>query len=286
MRLKDGKKKKSKEDSKNLVADHSGDADKSVHENDSIKEKKKAKRSSETLTKGRQELRPGETKEPGSDAVNELQQNEDDNNQKNKKKDRQSVPEPLSNGENQRVGIMPEQATGGKSEDVMTSKEKDDASCEVKKSKDKMKKKSKSTSSEIAHDVEEKQGKEKSKSIKKDANKAVSEGETITSEIEKENKPQKRKRLGSEDNDSQRTDKEPLEQSKRRKKERKESIASEQKSDVKASPNGEVDLLESQETPSKHQDGTENGNLIKTAEKSTTGKDMKRQRNGSAEPKV
>lgn len=61
---------------------------------------------------------------------------------------------------------------------------------------------------------------------------------------------------------------------------------SEKMPEKKASSNGEADLLESQKTPSKHQDGKENKNLNKTAEKSATGKNLQRQQNGSAEPKV
>ncbi|OWM86946.1 suppressor protein SRP40 [Punica granatum] len=275
----DGKKaKQSGEDSKNLVADQSGAA---VEQNTKEKETKK---SSDALTKG--SIR--ERRQPGTDdSTSELQQADVEKKRKDKKKkDRKSVPESVSQEETQQTETVPE-ATAGKSEDLTTSKGKSEASSEVeKKSKDKKKKKSKSTSDGVADDVDENQDARKSKSATMDSKKAGSEGETISSEVNKDNKPQKRKRSESDENDSQLKDKEDLEQSKRRKKEtKKESKASEEKSDVKASPNKEVDLLKSQKTPSKHLDSKENGNLDKTAEKSTTAKNTNKQCNGSAEAK-
>lgn len=87
--------------------------------------------------------------------------------------------------------MMPKQATEGKSEDVATSKEKNDASFEVeRKSKDKKKKKSKSINNE---DVNDEQDREKLKSLKMDSTKASSDEVTINLDIKEENKPQKRK---------------------------------------------------------------------------------------------
>lgn len=358
MDITDGKKNKSKGDRENVVSDASGDAEKPVHKNESVKEKKPEK-NVVTLTKESQELQSGESKEPGNDAASELQHYEVEKKRKDKKKkDHKSVPESVTKeenqqietmpehansgksedlttfkgkndaasevekkskdrkkknsrsisdevanddkkqesekskslvmhikkAENQQVETMPEQADGGKSEDLTTYKENNDAPSKVEKSKDKKKKKSKSTYDEVADDVE-KQDPEKSKPLTMDIKKAGSEGNNIYSEINRETKPQKRKRLQSEENDSQPLDKEPLEKSKRRKKENKDRRPSEQKSEVKASQNVEADFLESQKTPSEHLDGKENGNLVKTAEKSASGKDMK-ERNGSAEPQV
>lgn len=288
MKFADVKKKKSKKKNcENMVTEESGAAEKSANENRNVKEKKD-KKNSIALTKESQELRSEVSKEPGNDAARELQHNEADKKQKDKKKkDCRSVPECVTKEENPQIETMPKQATWGKSEDLKSSKGKNDASSEVeKKSKDKKKRKSKSASNEVANDVEVKQDSEKLKSLMMDIRKAGSEEETINSEINKEIIPQKRKRLDSEENDSQPVDKEPLKQSKRRKKENKGTIASEQNSEAKASQNGEVDLLESQKTPSKHQDGKENGSMDKATEKSETGKDTEKKGNGSAEPQV
>ncbi|KAK4757798.1 hypothetical protein SAY87_019099 [Trapa incisa] len=262
----DGKKKKSKKKSEN------GNDKEVKAENDSV-----------TLSKESQEFQSEKSKEPGSDASRELQHNQVDKKRKEKKRDHISVSVSFTEEENQQIETIPEQANILKSENLKTSKSKNDASSEVeKKSRDKKTKKSKSTSNEVANDVEERQDLENSKSMM-DIKQNGSGEETINSDINKKVKRQKRKRLESEGNDNQPVEKEPVEKLKRRRKENQETMASEQKSEVKASQNDEVNLLKSQMTTSKHQNGNESACIDKTAEKSASGKDMKRC-NGSAEP--
>ncbi|KAK4761869.1 hypothetical protein SAY87_029753 [Trapa incisa] len=237
-----------------------------------------------TCSKESQELHTEESKGPGNVTSRELQHNQVDKKWKEKKKnDSISVPESVTKEENQQIEAMPKQATSGKSKDLKIPNSKNVASSELeKKSRDKKNKKPKSTSNEVAKDVEERQDFEKSKSMM-DIKQAGSEGETIISEINKEAKPQKRKRLESEGIDDQTVEKEHLEQSKRRKKENKKFLESEEKPNVKVSQNEEVDLLESQATPSKNRDSNESVGVEKTAEKFTMGKDLGKH-NSSAEP--